>query len=35
MQHKRRHIENCLKADPEYGAGVAKAFGIQLPLLDI
>ncbi len=27
---KRRHIGNCLKADPAYGAGVAKALGIQL-----
>ncbi len=24
---KRRHIENCAKADPAYGAGVAKALG--------
>ena len=23
-----RHIRNCLKADPAYGAGVAKALGI-------
>lgn len=27
---KIRHIENCLKADPEYGEGVARAMGIQL-----
>ncbi len=27
---KRRHIENCSKADPAYGAGVAKAAGIAL-----
>jgi catalase len=25
-----RHIGNCLKADPAYGAGVAKALGISL-----
>jgi catalase len=27
---KIRHIGNCLKADPDYGAGVAKALGIPL-----
>ena len=27
---KVRHIGNCLKADPAYGAGVAKARGIPL-----
>ena len=27
---KIRHIENCLKADPAYGQGVAKALGIGL-----
>jgi catalase len=27
---KVRHIGNCLKADPAYGAGVAKAIGIPL-----
>ena len=27
---KLRHIGNCLKADPEYGAGVAAALGIPL-----
>lgn len=26
---KRRHIENCSKADPEYGKGVAKALGLE------
>ncbi|MBW9051073.1 catalase [Rhizobium mesosinicum] len=26
---KRRHISNCAKADPAYGAGVAKAMGIH------
>lgn len=27
---KRRHIGNCLKADPAYGAGVARALGLSL-----
>ena len=27
---KIRHIGNCLKADPAYGKGVAKAMGIPL-----
>jgi len=27
---KIRHIGNCLKADPAYGKGVAKALGIPL-----
>lgn len=27
---KRRHIGNCSKADPVYGAGVAKALGIKI-----
>jgi catalase len=27
---KIRHIGNCLKADPAYGAGVAAALGIPL-----
>lgn len=26
---KRRHIDNCSKADPAYGAGVAKALGLD------
>ncbi|HST28139.1 MAG TPA: catalase [Rudaea sp.] len=26
---KRRHIDNCAKADPAYGAGVAKALGLS------
>jgi len=25
-----RHISNCLKADPDYGKGVAEALGIPL-----
>jgi catalase len=25
---KRRHVANCMKADPAYGKGVAKALGI-------
>jgi catalase len=27
---KLRHIGNCLKADPAYGAGVAKTLGLDL-----
>jgi catalase len=27
---KRRHIDNCSKADPAYGAGVAAALGLKL-----
>lgn len=27
---KRRHIANCAKADPAYGAGVAKALGLKI-----
>ena len=27
---KIRHICNCLKADPDYGKGVAEAIGIPL-----
>jgi catalase len=27
---KLRHIGNCMKADPAYGEGVAKALGIVL-----
>jgi catalase len=30
MEVKTRHIGNCLKADPAYGEGVAKALGISL-----
>jgi catalase len=30
VEIKRRHIENCLKADPAYGEGVARALGIEL-----
>jgi catalase len=30
---KQRHIANCAKADPGYGAGIAKAFGLELPAL--
>jgi catalase len=26
---KERHIANCAKADPTYGAGVARALGIE------
>ena len=27
---QRRHIANCAKADPAYGAGVAKALGLSI-----
>ena len=27
---KQRHVRNCYKADPAYGAGIAKALGIDL-----
>ena len=27
---KIRHVKNCLKADPDYGAGVASALGISM-----
>ena len=27
---KLRHVRNCYKADPAYGAGVACALGINL-----
>ena len=27
---QRRHIENCMKADPAYGKGVAKALGLAV-----
>lgn len=30
MEIKTRHIGNCLKADPDYGKGVAEAMGIPL-----
>ena len=29
LEIQKRHIENCRKADPAYGAGVAKALGIN------
>ncbi len=29
---QERHIGNCLKADPAYGEGVARALGLELPL---
>jgi catalase len=32
---KERHVANCNRADPAYGAGVAKALGLkQLELID-
>ncbi len=30
LEIKLRHINNCLNADPAYGAGVAAALGIEL-----
>jgi len=30
---KVRHMGNCLKADPAYGEGLAKALGIPMPEL--
>jgi catalase len=30
---QERHIANCAKADPAYGAGVAKALGIDFKAL--
>jgi catalase len=27
---KQRHVENCMRADPAYGAGVARALGITI-----
>jgi catalase len=31
-QHiNERHIANCLRADPAYGAGVARALGLPRP----
>jgi catalase len=29
---RQRHIANCTRADPAYGAGVAKALGPGKPL---
>ncbi|MFD1106379.1 catalase [Sphingobium olei] len=29
---QRRHVDNCTRADPAYGAGVARALGIELPM---
>src|SRR5207244_11925947 len=30
VEIQKRHIANCSKADPAYGAGVAKALGLKL-----
>jgi len=30
IEVQKRHIGNCLKADPAYGKGVADALGITL-----
>ncbi|GMG69449.1 catalase [Tetragenococcus halophilus] len=35
LQIKHRHINNCYQADPDYGAGVAKALGIDLNDVDL
>jgi catalase len=32
LEVKQRHIANCAKADPAYGAGVAAALGLALDL---
>jgi catalase len=29
LEVKRRHVANCTKADPAYGAGVARALGLE------
>jgi catalase len=28
MHIKQRHVDNCTRADPAYGAGIAQALGI-------
>jgi catalase len=30
---KQRHVGNCTQADPAYGAGVARALGMEEPAL--
>ena len=30
---KQRQVDNCPRADPAYGAGVAKALGLKQPEL--
>jgi catalase len=30
LEVKQRHVANCAKADPAYGAGVAAALGLVL-----
>jgi hypothetical protein len=32
---QERHVANCAKADPAYGAGVAKALGIDLKVREM
>lgn len=29
---KERHVSNCIRADPAYGAGVAKAMGLEMAI---
>jgi catalase len=31
LEIKQRHIGNCMRADPAYGVGVAKALGLRAP----
>ncbi len=35
MQVKHRHINNCYRADPEYGKGVAEALNIDIDTVDL
>ncbi len=35
VEVQKRHISNCMKADPAYGEGVAKALGISLSELEV
>ncbi len=35
LQIKHRHIYNCYQADPQYGAGVAKAMNISIDDVDL
>ena len=30
LEVKQRHVDNCMRADPAYGAGVALALGFSL-----
>jgi catalase len=35
LQVQKRHIRHCFLADPAYGAGVAKALGVDLDSVDM